>query len=83
MLLVDDTVFTIQILKMFLKAVCKIDVDVAVSGQDAIIKCQQRKSAGLDCYRLIVMDINMPGLDGVETTAEIRKIMDKYVKERK
>ena len=67
---------------MFLKAVCKIEVDVAVSGQDAIIMCQQRKTAGIDCYRLIVMDINMPGLDGVETTAEIRKIMDNYVKEQ-
>ena len=33
-------------------------------------------------YRLIVMDINMPGLDGVETTENIRSFTDKYVKER-
>ena len=29
------------------------------------------------------MDINMPDIDGVQTTEKIRKFMDKYVKSRR
>jgi CheY-like chemotaxis protein len=47
------------------------------------MKCQHRVSKNQESYRLIVMDINMPGLDGVETTGEIRKFMDPYIKQRR
>ena len=38
---------------------------------------------GQDMYKLIVMDINMPGLDGVQTTKKIRQFSDKFVKQQK
>jgi CheY-like chemotaxis protein len=36
----------------------------------------------LDAYKFIVMDINMPGMDGVVATSKIRQIFDPYVKTR-
>lgn len=41
-LIVDDTVFTIQIIQMYLNQVLKIEVDQAINGDDAIEKCKAR-----------------------------------------
>lgn len=60
----------------------KINVDSAISGEDAIVKCQQRVDGHKEPYKVIVMDINMPGLDGVQTTEKIRAFMDEYVRSR-
>ena len=46
------------------------------------MKCRQRIQNNQDAYRLIVMDINMPGMDGVATTAKIREIFGPYVEKR-
>lgn len=43
------------------------DVDIAASGKEAIEKLKS------DDYDLVFMDIEMPGLDGFETTERIRK----------
>lgn len=79
-LIVDDTVFAIQILKMYCQKVCNIKVDTAISGEEAIMMVQQRISCKQPVYRLIVMDINMPGLDGVQTTANIRGFLMDYIR---
>lgn len=81
-LIVDDTVFAIQILNMYCQKVCNIKVDTAISGEEAIMMVQQRITNKQPTYRLIVMDINMPGLDGVQTTANIRKILTQYAAQR-
>jgi CheY-like chemotaxis protein len=36
----------------------------------------------MDAYRFIVMDINMPGMDGVVATSKIREFTDPYLKKR-
>ena len=45
----------------------RIELTFAESGQEALEKASARK------YDLILMDIQMPGMDGHETTEELRR----------
>ena len=46
------------------------------------MKCKQKVQRNVEAYRFIIMDINMPGMDGVVTTKQIREFTDQYVKKR-
>jgi CheY-like chemotaxis protein len=68
-LIVDDTPFNIEVLQMMLKMTYGLACDTAYSGEEALLKIQERVyEQGLPCYSLIFMDINMTGMDGVQTT---------------
>ena len=73
-LLVEDNIlnqeFAMTILKSF-----GLDVYVAGDGLEAISEIKTKK------YALILMDIQMPKLDGLEVTSRVRKFKDKYFKE--
>ncbi len=49
------------------------DVVEAANGREAVAEVERRKPD------LVVMDVRMPGLDGFEALAEIRKFSDVYV----
>lgn len=65
-LAVDDMDMNLKLLETWLQPT-KIQLTKALSGQDAIALCTD-----ID-FDLILMDIQMPGMDGVQTTQAIRK----------
>lgn len=65
-LLVDDNKINRMVGAKTLKR-WDIKVDLAIDGQDGFDKCKERK------YDLILMDIQMPKVDGYESSRMIRK----------
>ena len=65
-LVVDDSPGNRMLLKYNLEGM--FDIDFANNGLTAIEKFTK------NLYDLILMDINMPGLDGIEATKSIRKM---------
>ncbi|WP_420154219.1 PAS domain S-box protein [Siphonobacter sp.] len=69
-LLVDDNAVNRKVAsEILLKAGCR--VETADSGRKAIQLVEQ--TIGTDPYSLILMDIQMPDMDGLETTQALRK----------
>lgn len=66
-LLVEDNLFNQKVAIGMLKRL-GVQADVANHGQEALDKVQQQP------YRLILMDCQMPILDGYQATAAIRKL---------
>jgi len=64
-LLVEDNAISLRFVKAILEK-WAITVDVATNGEEAF------KKAGLNNYDLLLMDIQMPVMDGFETTYRIR-----------
>lgn len=65
-LLVEDN-HANQVLVMEILRDCNIEVDIAINGEEAIEKYN------LNSYNLILMDIHMPLMNGLEATKQIRK----------
>jgi osomolarity two-component system sensor histidine kinase TcsA len=68
-LLADDNVINQKVLVMILKGLGFTSIDTANNGAQAL---QLAKEHAL-VYDLIIMDINMPVLDGIAATEEIRR----------
>ncbi|MCR4618606.1 MAG: response regulator [Lachnospiraceae bacterium] len=66
-LVVDDNTINLSIAVGLLEPL-KVKTDVAQSGPEAIEKVNNYK------YDIILMDHMMPGMDGIETTEEIKKL---------
>ena len=67
-LAVDDDPFNQSLIRLLLKS-WKISADIADNGREAISQLLRHK------YDLVLMDIEMPGLNGYETTRVIRNEM--------
>jgi CheY-like chemotaxis protein len=66
-LAVEDNAVGLTILKRALER-RQLSVDGAASGLAALAAASQKK------YDLVLMDLQMPGMNGLETTAEMRKL---------
>jgi len=66
-LIVDDNRVNQQVAREMLNKL-GYKSDIAINGQDAVTKAQRHS------YSLILMDCNMPVMDGFEATQEIRKL---------
>ena len=65
-LIVDDDVSVSIMLKKAVQS-SGLDAEVTNSGEEALLLLQKKR------YDLILMDINMPGMDGFQTVETIRK----------
>ncbi len=72
LLIVDDSSFNRIALKMVLEK-HGILIDEAVDGKDALNKLENKS------FDLVLMDIRMPLVDGIETTGIIRRSQDPWI----
>ena len=69
-LIVDDTAANHEVIQTFLNDI-GVKCENAFDGMEAITMCSSVES---NYYSLILMDINLPGMDGLETTRKMRKM---------
>lgn len=65
-LLAEDSEDNVELIKLFIKNT-DYQLDVVSNGQEAVEACQSKK------YDLVLMDIQMPVMDGLQAVKEIRK----------
>jgi CheY-like chemotaxis protein len=75
---VDDNTFNVYSLKMLVEEFFRIRCDVAYSGIEGIKMVNQRFELNQKPYKLILTDINMPEMDGLQMARKIKKILFKH-----
>lgn len=84
-LIVDDNTFNIQTLEMLMKIKFKIQVMTANDGSQGVARVVERlkmTGKGNTPYKLVLMDMQMPEMDGVEASKQIIEICQKNNKDR-
>ena len=78
-LLVDDDEFILKTSKNILKHF-KLEADFAENGQECINMIKSKQEKNCKCskskYKLVLMDITMPVMDGIEAAKNIQKLID-------
>jgi len=74
-LIVDDEPLNVYVLQSYLKSV-GIPADTAMNGEHALAKISEKQCAKCKAsYEIILMDINMPIMDGIACTKAIQKLI--------
>lgn len=73
-LVVEDTTINVMILKQFLKK-WKCNFDVADNGVSGFQKIKENR------YDIVLMDIQMPEMDGIECTKAVRAMNEPYYRQ--
>ncbi|CAD8199714.1 unnamed protein product [Paramecium octaurelia] len=73
-LIVDDNAFNIEVLKfLIMKISPSIQFDCSLDGYSAIQMVKMNRCKKCNGYDLIFMDIDMPTMNGIQTTISIKK----------
>jgi CheY-like chemotaxis protein len=75
-LLVDDSEDSRLLIKIFLKS-SKLDLEIAENGIDGLKKFKEKD------YDIILMDVQMPEMDGLSCTKKIREFESEHPQKRK
>ena len=76
-LVVDDEPMNVYVCESLLK-LNKFQGESCASGYRALRLVRDRVKNKIPLHDIIFMDYSMPGLDGLQTTVEIRKICEKH-----
>jgi CheY-like chemotaxis protein len=78
-LLVDDDEFILKTSKNILKKF-KLEADCAENGQECLNKIKEKLEKNCNCsknkYKIVLMDITMPVMDGIEAAKNIQKMIN-------
>ncbi len=74
-LIVEDDFISRRLLSRYLEAIATCDM--AINGEEALGAVRATLSSG-EHYRLVCLDIMMPGIDGQEVLQGIRALEDEY-----
>jgi two-component system, sensor histidine kinase and response regulator len=72
-LIVDDNTFNVYSLRLLIEETFKMPCDIAYSGKEALLVIKQRLEVGLGVHKVILTDINMPEIDGLQLARIIKR----------
>lgn len=75
-LIVDDVIMNIEIVACLLRCNFDLRADYVMNGQEAVdcVKANLLKKCCAIRYKLVIMDYDMPVMNGVESSIEILKL---------
>ncbi|CAD8100407.1 unnamed protein product [Paramecium primaurelia] len=77
-LIVDDICMNIEMMRLKLDRLGIDSVDSAYNGYSAIEKCEKKWQINHDFYKLIFMDLEMPNINGIQTTKKLLELSQKF-----